>query len=354
MSQLFAQIETFSDTTSNYETEETESEPTILQSPAREKMGSINGRIKRKMEEPKNVDTPDKLNKEILELVSESLETRTQLMEESLKELLADRVRKTAITEEEESVILAPNDSSSCLGRYKKKYMSPGTVYSFGQRETTLESVPEVKALVPQRDLIGGFIKTQKIQEREQESLARVYQINGLAAPFKSARLNFLTHFHTAFEEAEISGARDAFEALEMMAEGHSRNPTGELMKQVVNRTFDLSRQEVIANPFGLPFIELGMVFTESVLGKCLYLLQNEYLQLWFQEMKCLRVPSFHKDFHRFSTSVNRGKSKRTEPRSSNEDLAPKQRQRSESGKKTDGGLFSKSRKRRPSSVLGF
>jgi len=247
------------------------------------------------------------LESELVTALSTQLESRTEMLDQVLTRLLKERegVRDGARDydkEESEVSTIAPGDSSSVVERYKRKYMPKA--YTFGRTGTTLSHVSEDCGEMPVKEVVSGFVKTTEIREKEVESYDRVYTINGLAAPFKNPRLNFLMHFHTALEECSFDPEIDPFEAMVEIGSAKPRNPTGELMKQVVERTFDFRELVISSNPFRIPFIEVGMPITDSIILKSLELLLLEYKTHWFQELKCLKVPQFHLDFNGASTRL--------------------------------------------------
>jgi len=249
------------------------------------------------------------LESELVTALSTQLESRTEMLDKILTRLLQEKDNARASTSPDtvdrggsEVSTIAPDDSSSMIDRYKKRYMPKA--YTFGKTGTTLTNISEDGFDSPFKDVVSGFVRTTEIREKEVESYDRVYTINGLAAPFKNPRLNFLMHFHTALEECSFDPEIDPFEAMVEIGSRKPRNPTGELMKQVVERTFDFRDLVITSNPFRIPFIEVGMPVTDSVILKSLELLLLEYKTHWFQELKCLKVPQFHLDFNGASTGL--------------------------------------------------
>jgi len=247
------------------------------------------------------------------------LEERTALLERALQELTTaaneakqfnEHIRRASelgikggVEACEVASTIMPNDSSSVIERYKRKFVDTAT-YNMRSSKTELEplSLKERPELV--KDVVGGFQMTPSMALKEQEQVDRVYLINGLAAPFKNPRLNFLCHFHTALLECSFNPMTDPIEALQEIGTTRPKNPTGELMKQVVQRTFDFDELVVVANPFRIPFLEVGMNVTEAIVMKSLDLLQAEYKTFWFQELKCLKMPQFHDDYSSYTTEV--------------------------------------------------
>jgi len=296
------------------------------------------------------------------------LSSRTEALEIALSSLLEEKQRlarqrlegrrdshqmNTESESDVESTVL-PFDSGSNIGRYSKQFVKPGPIYNVRRAMTSLEPVEEVPSLRRNFDVVQGFLKTEDMQKREKKAMDKVYTINGLASPFKNSRLNFLIHFHTALSTCGVNPKTEPGEAFEMIATMRPQNPTEELIKQCMIRTFDFEEANVIANPFDLPFIEVGMLISESMLVKCLTLLQSEYRTLWFNSMKCLTVPTFHDEFSTFSThmmakSSGREHSRRRTTRRGSDQASTT----SESeGKQGSGQYFM--RQRKPRTILGL
>lgn len=309
------------------------------------------------------------VSEDIARLLGDALNSRTAVIEDTMARILEEKRKSlraqpcgssdysqasgSELDSEVESTI-HPIDSSSVTGRYSKRYMSPGTVYKVSKGKTVLEPLSEVSPLGLIPNVVGGFQMTESMRKLDTETRQTVYAINGLASPFQNARLNFLCHFHTALKGCQTNSDKEAIIALEEIAGMRPRNPTEELIKQCINKTFDFEDMSVKSNPFKLPFLEIGMLITEAVLAKCLDLLYNEYRAAWFQEMKCLMIPNFHSDFLDHSTYVSDrdrqgGIRRRNEIR-----RAP----RSEDSKRETGAKSTKVRRdshsSRQKSILGF
>lgn len=258
------------------------------------------------------------ISEDLVRMLGEQLNARTDVLEETMAKILEQKrgeptqakrvegsdysyVSSSDLGSDIEST-LHPLDSSSTAERYGRKFMAPGTVYRVGRGRTTLEPLAEVRPLEIPTDVVNGFQMTEPMSLVDREVRSSVYSINGLAAPFKKPRLNFLIHFHTALHTCGVNPRTDPLEALEEISGMKPGNPTEELIKQCVNKTFDFEFLSVKSNPFKLPMIEVGMLITDSMLMKCLDLLHNEYKASWFEEMKCLVVPQFHSEFHKYST----------------------------------------------------
>jgi len=205
---------------------------------------------------------------------------------------------------------LKPSDSSSNIGRYRSSdrqgYMGDGTVFTLrrpslsgGGDETLVQYTP---VLTPQ--VVQGFVHTERLVAMDKNSRSKVKPINGLCNPFKNNRLNFLLHFFSAMailEDLWPEGATP-FELLKRCGSLGGRTPTLELLVMVVERTFDCQNQIVCSNPFQLPYLEIGMLLSDDCVVKSLSLLEKEYEIVWFQEVKALRMPKFHRDHVRLSS----------------------------------------------------
>jgi len=300
------------------EKESTDGKPIMPGDEDQESFFTVNElKIREKDRQAREIERKN-LDVEMSSVLGSHLERRTQMIEEALKNLLAERdltqklnqsKQKTLDSEDEDCVeTIRPCDSSSVIERYTdgRRFMQHSSAYTYRDNKTHLEPVVENQVVLPERVVVQGFVKTKLMEEKEKESHDRVYTINGLAAPFRNSRLNFLTHVNTALVECSFDPMSDPIDALEEIGTVKPKNPTGELVRQVVQRTFDFDQLSVIANPFKLPFIEVGMPITDSVVLKSLELLQLEHKSLWFSEMKCLRVPKFFDDFTGVSTEVSR------------------------------------------------
>jgi hypothetical protein len=243
-------------------------------------------------------------------------------LNKQIQEMMAKESQK-------ESETVLPDDSSSQVSRYEKKFMKDGTVFSRRGRtqdemlyQRPRESVDdrqtvynvskksgtvigfqqEVSRPIVVKDVVRGFVKTEGMAQKEAESNKKIAPINGLANPFKSHRLNLLCHFHTAVDSVLTgTGEMTYYDALSDLAQLKAVTPSQELSHQIVVRTFDMKSSVVMANPFKLPFVEIGMIMSDDCLNKCFKMLNMEYQILWFEEMKSLKVPSFHRvyDSHR-------------------------------------------------------
>jgi hypothetical protein len=305
----------------------------------------------------------DKLSEDMSTVLGEHLEQRTQLLETAFQELMRvsaenKRLSEMVATQEESTQseeddavsTIMPNDSSTVVERYlnPKKFMPQGSTYVMKDSRTVLEPISQITQPQVERQVVAGFVKTETMSQKEKDSVDRVYMINGLAAPYKSGRLNFLIHFHTALTECKFDPLKSPVDALEELGFQKPTNPTSELMRQVVQRTFDFDSRVVIANPFRMPFIEVGMHLTDSAILKSFDLLSMEYRTLWFGEMKCLKVPIFHSEYNEFSTDAYQAKRRKSSSRSSRTSSSRHDSFHDQTSKQT-----TESKKKR-STILGF
>lgn len=236
--------------------------------------------------------------------------------------------------EDEDGDTILPDDSSSTVERYCKTFMQPGTVLSV-RRGKSLSEEDRIVSYTPSRvpDVVVGYIKSESLARREASEISQVKPINGLCRPFRSKRLNELIHISSAIDLLiETSVMREPLDLLEVPYL-RQKSPSIELLGQIVLRTFDTESGRIVANPFELPYLEVGMQLTDDSMVKCFSLLREQTKILWFQEFKSLRVPDFHNDFNKLSdlktTSArqkqrNRSQaSRRSQPKSETEQKQP-------------------------------
>lgn len=197
---------------------------------------------------------------------------------------------------------LGPDDSSSVIERYERRFMNQGTVFSI--KEQALNQQFKSPKLVVDDGLVSGFTVTPAMARRESERVSKLTPINGLPRPFTNTRLNFLCNFHTAMTGRISKGDGNHLESLYRAMRDTPRLPHDNLLQQVLLTSIDMSTKTWCSNAFELPYIEVGMLFTEDSVVKMFDLLQLEYKRIWFQEFKSLVVPSFHGDYKNVSTSV--------------------------------------------------
>lgn len=239
---------------------------------------------------------------------------------------------------------LKPDDSSSCIDRYGRRFVKPGSIiqrhdsvssekfnetdsFVIDDSETVLtitggnefREIPmSVAPLDLERKVIRGFLRTEEINARERRAVKGVCTINGLNNPFKSNRLNFLCHFMTTFGSTRNKTPSVLYDRLVRSVGSKSKTPTDLLTHMVVSSTFDFRQNVIIANPFKLPYISIGMHLSDSCLVKCFNMLWLEYKVLWFEQMNDLLIPNFHSDYDEMDTRkvtirVDHGKSSRSE-----------------------------------------
>jgi len=323
----------------------------------------------------------EQLSNDMIRLLEEQLNARTESLQLTVEALINEKNKtqqgKSSMlssdcfetdTDDETRTVktLEPTDSSSVLSRYhnNKRYMSPGTalsvngasqkqVYRMNRGTSVLEPVQEVTDLSRTFDVVTGYVKTEPMMVKERESLGKVYAINGLAAPFKDKDLNFLIHFHTALDTCGLNPTERPIEAFEYLGALKPRNPTEELMKQVICRTFDFEEMCVIANPFQLPFINVGMQITEKILCKCMSLMKSKYRNSWFDQMKCLKVPKFHNEFDDYSSDIVYRDTYQQSRTNQQRRRSRREGQGSESESTTSSGKAG-SQKKKSNSILGL
>lgn len=199
---------------------------------------------------------------------------------------------------------LRPDDSSSTLSRYGRQYMPAGTVFTISNSGNVADTRENRTRLTVDNHLVDGYQKTELIVKKEASSVQKLRPINGLPRPFTSNRLNFLCNIHTAMhlklkkcQGSYLDAMYDAMRAKPVL-------PVENLLCQVLNATIDRKEGTYTSNAFELPYIEVGMLFTEESVVKMFDLLQLEYKRVWFQEMKNLIVPNFHSDYKSVPTTV--------------------------------------------------
>lgn len=199
---------------------------------------------------------------------------------------------------------LAPHDSSSVLGRYGKQFMKPGTILTVQPAGNEKDRLEDRTRLTVENHLIDGYQKTELIVQREAKSIQKLRPINGLPRPFTNTRLNFLCNLHTAMTLKLKKHSGSHLEAMYDAMRNKPSLPVESLLCQVLTTTIDRHEGTYTSNAFNLPYIEVGMQFTEESVVKMFDLLQLEYKRVWFQEMKNLIVPNFHGDYKEVSTGV--------------------------------------------------
>lgn len=283
----------------------------------------------------------EKLNQQVKTLRKRISETaghrRSAEVDDQTIRRFADLFNKqTEIREKSPKMDVFPDDSSSNISRYRNKYLDDGTILDDtvsnmsrirnrfledgtifdvrGNGKTILQTNRTIDDLRPEKQIVVGFKKTDEMIVRENKIYKKITAINGLANPFHSHRLNFLCHFETAIKSIQIRKEDYThFDIIIWISKHKSMSPSQELLFQVVTNTFDLEEQRVIANPYKLPFLEVGMLMSDDCLAKCFNLMRLEFKTLWFDKMKGLIVPDFHDEFskhkeHKLTSNSNKDK----------------------------------------------
>jgi hypothetical protein len=250
------------------------------------------------------------------QLESEIARLKLTEANKAVREVHLEELRSVNEQLQEEIETLLPSDSRTNVESYGKRYMGqgtiiqPGTIISTrGSRRANSQMEDHVVAhrLQTIPEVVVGYQRTASLHAIDNQTRQSVRPINGLANPFRSDRLNLLSHLHTAFIRlgAEDSG-RTILRLIEDVVARENRSPTMILFAQVIRLTFDFEGQYIKSNPFGLPYLEVGMALTEDCVIKCFDLLLGEYKSIWFQELKSLIIPEFNKDYRNLSDETFR------------------------------------------------
>lgn len=197
---------------------------------------------------------------------------------------------------------LQPTDSSSEIGRYGTRFMEEGTVLTIRESPSAADATDGRTIRVIEDGLISGYRETQEVSVVAQRSISKLKPINGLPRPFINTRLNFLCNISTALGQATLKYPNSFLSALMHSLRDEPGTPTEELLSQVLRATMDRRSGYFVANLFKLPYIEVGMQISEDSLIKCFDLLQLEYKLVWFQELKHITIPDFHKQYRQSTT----------------------------------------------------
>lgn len=194
---------------------------------------------------------------------------------------------------------VVPNDSSTQFERYSgsRRFLNTGTVLTPEQPINEYGRQSGQTVLSVSHSLVSGFYHDDSTRQKESDHVKRLKPINGLPKPFLSPRLNFLANLDTGLIRCLSKYPDDSVGCLLAFMKVCPTLPVDNLLFQVLSVTIDRHEFVYASNPFKLPYIEIGMFVTEESIAKLLSLLTGEYKQLWFQEMKGLTVPAFHKDF---------------------------------------------------------
>jgi len=259
---------------------------------------------------------------------------------------LSTRFESPARSGETES--LAPSESSSNVGRYKKTFLRhgeqfvPETRSGWDPLEDLVEEPTDLGLVAQGRSpfqilgsegVMSASYATKKDLELEKKIRDSMKPVLGLAKPFSCKRLNFLSNLYTGMSKLYFSDDRSFLDALWECMASEPRNPVEELLRVVLLSTFNKSSQLVIANVFKLPYLEVGMEISEDTVAKCFDLLGSEYKICWFDAMKGIKVPEFHSNFRRYSTaSRSSGSSTRSTASSSRRSSKTSTKSKSSSG----------------------
>jgi hypothetical protein len=195
--------------------------------------------------------------------------------------------------------------------------MDHGTVLTVKQDSKETGQISKIQPLSMKKDLVVGFQRTNDMIKEEISINQGMRPINGLAAPFKDSRLNFLCHFNSAIEELRMEEPGITMLQIFSMIDGYrAETPSQELIYQMITKTFDLKRGVTIANPFGLPFVQIPMHISEVTLLKVYDMIQAELRLKWFEAMKNMRIPSFHSEYYKINDlRITRSKPKSKQSR---------------------------------------
>lgn len=258
-----------------------------------------------------------------------------------------ERVRPIG-SDEDDLESLGPRDSGSNLGRYKRNFLKAGEFplghgrQSWEQLEDLVEEPSEL-GLVPggrlpytvsgTEGVMSARYATKEDLELEAKIRRSIQPVLGLAKPFASQRLNFLSNLYTGMSKLYFNEENPFLDSLWSCMQSESRNPVEDLLKVVLRSTFNKSKRIVMANIFELPYLEVGMEVSEDAVAKCFDMLRSEYKICWFDAMKDIKAPEFHSDFRKYSTvSRSSGTSTRSSRSEPSKSSRPKRKSRSNSG----------------------
>jgi len=238
------------------------------------------------------------------QVLSERMDRESELREESeltirrfLKESGPPSPKEKTRHRAQPVSTVVPEDSSSELERYGKTFMKQGTEVSVGDAMTSADRHSGRKQLAINTYLVEGYSRNPEIQKAERVSLKKLKPINGLPQPFTSNRLNFLANMHTGLGRAKTRFPGPVVASVFATLRSEALTPVDSLVQKVLSTSMDKKLQCYTSNAFRLPYIELGMHVSEDSLVAMFDLLQLEYKQTWFQEMKFIVVPDFHADY---------------------------------------------------------
>jgi hypothetical protein len=243
------------------------------------------------------------MESELFKKVSSAKDKENDQTSQLLTDLMMAKMRANTM------LSVTPDDSSSHLSRYGKRYMGEGTVLTFNKKgANVISEEEEVPRPMPVMNLTRGYVRTKEMHNTELDILKTIRPVNGLSNPFRSDRLNLLAHFHTALVGLKpVDKEFTTFDAIEYLSSFRPRTPSEHLAKLMVSQTFDLRQKVVVSNHYKFPYLEVGMRVSDDSLVKSLDMLRLEYKVLWFNEFKSLCVPDFHDKYNRHKdTKISR------------------------------------------------
>lgn len=246
----------------------------------------------------------------------------------SMLSVMMERMDKLESTRVATPSELKPSDSSSTFERYqsKQKYWKP----DYNAPSQIIES-PEEEAIEEitclgvdhkrdEKNVVRGFVKDRPTAYKELRITNQIKAIPGLQCVFVNERLNFLAHLHNALHKLDRTANSyppdHMIELLENVCNERAKTPQFQLLQMVIKTTIDFDEMRVIANHFSLPIIEVGMFLSERYIYQLFDKLNLEYESAWFDTVKDLHVPEFHKKYsNRSDAYLNVSKKPRTKHR---------------------------------------
>jgi len=209
-----------------------------------------------------------------------------------------------------------PNDSVSVI-------QSPQNgIQPFAMREEHRAITKRNGVMSPFDGVVVGYQQTPEEQIEELDACTKVQEISGMPIIFTNMRLNLLTHLHSQlFNLSNGEMNHPCADLLTVLTkfiqrkEGKSRTPTEELLYSVIRNSISFSRKKVIANPYHLPVLEVGMVLNERLVQMCFGQLYVEYQTEWFQSMKDVTVPKFHSLYKNIANRPSHSKQNEGKPK---------------------------------------
>jgi len=208
---------------------------------------------------------------------------------------------------------IVPDDSVTQIGdrNMKGAFLREGTVITSASGRVGRSNLGKLVNFslpdVPESAI--GFVQTEDTYAGDVAARQSVVPINGLSKPFSNSRLNLLGHVYTGLNIVTKESEDTSFMSmLSNVRKSKLNSPPVQLFRQLLNCTFDWEEGNVKSNPFNLPYIEVGMSISEDSLIKCFNLLNSEYRNLWFSELKQMQVPSFAHEFDNLCDYSLKGK----------------------------------------------